>query len=210
MVGDNANIDALMKEISAKKPDLVEFRLDKLHERKLIEEIARRKSFPIIATDKSDRGQRPKLSQLSDAAAHGFDFVDLDYSATDAAQVKQMKSEGAEVILSFHDYSRTPPKEELARILQAQKSLSGDISKLVTTALQPRDNLTVLDFLESQAANARLISFAMGRDGVPSRILSPFFGAEFTFAALSNKTQTGEGQLGIDELRSAWRILGLQ
>jgi 3-dehydroquinate dehydratase-1 len=187
MVEDNANVDALMKEICSKKPDLVEVRLDRLNERKLIEEIVTRKSFPIIATNKSDRGQRTKLSQLSDAAALGFDFVDLDYAATDAAQVKQLKSKGAEVILSFHDYSRTPSKEELARILEAQKSLGGDVSKLVTTAFQPRDNLILLDFLESQAASARLVSFAMGRHGIPSRILSPFFGAEFTFAALSKK-----------------------
>jgi 3-dehydroquinate dehydratase type I len=210
MVEDNSNIGALMQDISTKKPDLVEVRLDKLHDRKLIEEIVTRKSFPIIATDKSDRDQHIKLSRLLDAATLGFDFVDIDYVAADAAQVKQMKSKGAEVILSFHDYSRTPSKEELARILETQKSLGGDISKLVTTAFQPRDNLTILDFLESQAASARLVSFAMGREGIPSRILSPFFGAEFTFAALSNKTQTAEGQLGIDELRSAWNILGLQ
>jgi 3-dehydroquinate dehydratase type I len=210
MVEDETNIGALMKEISPKKPDLLEIRLDRLHERKLLEEIADRKSFPVIATDRSDRGQRGKLEQLSYAAALGFDFVDLRYADTDAAAVKQMKSKGAEVILSFHDYSQTPPKEELTKILEAQKSLGGDICKLVTTACLPHDNLTVLGFVEREAVNVRLVSFAMGRQGTPSRILSPFFGAEFTFAALSDKARTADGQLSIDELRSAWHILGLQ
>lgn len=210
MVEGDTNIDALMKEISLKKPDLLEIRLDRLHERTLLEEIANRKSVPVIATDRSDRSQRRKLEQLSYAAALGFDFVDLEYAATDAAAVKQMKSKGAEVILSFHDYSQTPPKEELTKILEAQKSLGGDICKLVTTARLPHDNLTVLGFVENEAGNVRLVSFAMGRHGTPSRILSPLFGAEFTFAALSNKARTADGQLSIDELRSAWHILGLQ
>jgi 3-dehydroquinate dehydratase type I len=121
-----------------------------------------------------------------------------------------MKSEGAEVILSFHDDSRTPPREELTKILEAEKKLGGDICKIVTTARQPRDNLTLLSFVENESANVRLVSFAMGTHGVPSRILSPWFGAEFTFAALSDKLKTAEGQLTIDELRSAWQILGLQ
>jgi 3-dehydroquinate dehydratase type I len=210
MVEDDTNIDALMKEISPKKPDLLEIRLDWLHERKLLEEIANRKSSPVIATDRSDRGQRGKLEQLSYAAGLGFDFIDLEYAVTDAVAVKQMKSKGAEVILSFHDYTQTPPKEELAKILEAEKILGGDICKLVTTARLPHDNLTVLGFVEREAANVRLVSFAMGKHGTPSRILSPLFGAEFTFAALTDKTKTADGQLSIDELRSAWQILGLR
>jgi len=210
MVEDYTNIDALMKEISPKKPDLLEIRVDRLHERKLLKELANGKPCPIIATDRSDRGQNSKLEQLSYAAGLGFDFVDLEYATADTAAVRQMKLKGAEVILSFHDYSQTPPEDELAKILEAEKSLGGDVCKLVTTARLPHDNLTVLGFVESEAANARLVSFAMGNQGTPSRILSPLFGAEFTFAALSDKARTAEGQLSIDELRSAWQILGLQ
>jgi 3-dehydroquinate dehydratase type I len=209
MVEDDTNIDALMKEISPKKPDLLEIRVDRLHELKLLEEIVNRKSSPIIATDRSDRDPGGKLERLSYAAGLGFDFVDLEYRATDAATVKEMKSNGAEVILSFHDYSQTPPKEELTKILEAEERLGGDICKLVTTARLPHDNLTVLGFVENQAANVRLVSFAMGRQGTPSRILSPLFGAEFTFAAITDKAKTADGQLSIDELRSAWHILGL-
>jgi 3-dehydroquinate dehydratase type I len=210
MVEDDTNIEVLMKEVLPKKPDLLEIRLDRLHERKMLEEIANRKSFPVIATDRSNRGERGKLERLLYAAALGFDFVDIEYAATNAAAVKQMKSKGADVIISFHHYSRTPPKEELTKILEAEKSLGGDICKLVTTARLPHDNLTVLGFVEEEAANVRLVSFAMGRHGRPSRILSPLFGAEFTFAALSDEAGTADGQLSIDELRSAWRILGIQ
>jgi 3-dehydroquinate dehydratase type I len=135
-------------------------------------------------------------------------MIDVELPASQAV-VRRLKSEGAEVIVSFHDYSHTSSKEELRKILEAERKLGGDISKVVTTARLPHDNLTVLEFVENEAANGRLVSFAMGKEGVPSRILSPIFGAEFTFAALDDALRTAEGQLSIDELRSAWNILGL-
>ena len=209
MVRDDTNIGAMIECISSKKPDLVEIRIDKLHERRPLEEIAKKKSFPIIATDRSDRDRRSKLDQLSDAAGLGFDIVDIEIPTSDAV-VKQLKRQGAEVILSFHDYSRTPTREELSKILEAEKKLEGDICKVVTTARLPHDNLTILEFVEHEATKGRLVSFAMGKEGVPSRILSPIFGAEFTFAALDDERRTAEGQVTIDELRSTWEILGLR
>jgi 3-dehydroquinate dehydratase type I len=210
MIDGDTNIGTLMEQIGPKKPDFLEIRLDKLHDHRILKEVADRKSCPVIATDRSDRALTGKLEQLAYAAGAGFDLVDLDLATADAATVEQMKSNGAGVIVSFHDYSQTPSEDGLAKILEAEKRLGGDICKIVTTARFPRDNLTVLGFVQNEAASVRLVSFAMGMRGVPSRILSPWFGAEFTFAALSDKSKTGEGQLTIDELRSAWQILGLQ
>jgi len=189
---------------------LLEVRLDKIQDNKTLDELATRKSFPIIATDKSDCNAASRLEKLGYAASTGFDFVDLDYSTTSAAAVTEMKSKGAEVILSFHDHFRTPPEKELTEILDAERRMGGDVCKIVTTARVPRDSLTVLGFVQHEAQNVRLVSFAMGVLGVPTRILSPWFGAEFTFASLSSQSRTAEGQPTIDELRSAWAIFGLQ
>jgi len=210
MVEDDSNIGTLMEQIASKKPDLLEIRIDKLQDHRILEGVVVRKSFPVIATDGSDRNLTSKLDQLAYAAGLGFDLVDLDLSTADAAAVKQMKSKGARVILSFHDYSETPAQDQLNKILEAERRLGCDICKIVTTARLPRDNLTILGFVQNEAAKVRLVSFAMGMYGIPSRILSPWFGAEFTFASLSDKSKTAVGQLTIDELRSAWQILGLR
>jgi len=209
MIDDDAKVDALMKQATSKEPDMIELRLDRLHQPGPLEAIAKKKSCPLIAADRSDRSQARKLEELSAAASLGFDFVDVDFSRTSPAEVKQLRSQGVQVILSTHNYSKTPSREELSRILRAQKRLGGDMCKLVTTARLPRDNLTILSFLESEAANTKLVAFAMGREGVASRVLSPLFGAQFTFASLSRESSTADGQLTIDELRSAWRILGI-
>ena len=209
MIDDNANVDQLIKQIVTKKPDLVEFRLDKLREARLLEEIGHKKSFPAIATDKSNRGPLMTLELLSQAALAGFELVDVELASSEST-VRQLKSKGAEIILSFHDYSRTPSTRELMKVLNEERKAGGDICKIVTTANKAHDNLTILDFVEDEAANTRLVSFAMGTHGIPSRVLSPLFGAEFTFAAISHESGTADGQLSIDELRSAWQILGVQ
>ncbi|HID18614.1 TPA: type I 3-dehydroquinate dehydratase, partial [Candidatus Bathyarchaeota archaeon] len=53
----------------------------------------------------------------------------------------------------------------------------------------------------------KLVCFAMGKLGLPSRILSPIYGGFFTFAALRRGLETAPGQLTIEELRSVVRFI---
>jgi len=167
------------------------------------------KQYPAIATVKSKRDNLRKF--LLGAAYSGFEFVDVDLAASRASDiVKELKGAGTEVIVSFHDNSKTPKRKELMRILKAEIKAGGDVAKIVTTAVHEVDNLEVLNLLKDKPSDSRLVTFAMGRHGVPSRILSPLFGAEFTFASLNELSKTAEGQLTIDNLRSAWQLLGVQ
>lgn len=211
MVDGSETLDNLLSAISQKKPDLVEFRLDNLTNSGTLEEIAKKKACPAIATDKSCRDIATTKKLLLEAASAGFEFVDLDSaSPLTRATIPELKSRGAEVILSFHDFSKTPSPNELKETLYSQIKTGSDICKIVTTAVHPHDNLSILHFLEEESSKTRLVSFAMGQQGIPSRILSPLFGAEFTFASLSEASKTADGQLTIDTLRSVWQLLGVQ
>lgn len=190
---------------------MVEFRIDSLNNLNEIEDVANKKHWLAVATDRSNRPAATKEKLLLGAASAGFELIDVDVNFPQAeAFVRKVKSIGSKTILSFHDESRTPTSNELQKILESQTKIGGDLCKLVTTALHPRDNLRILNFLEEKPTGIKLITFAMGPLGVPSRILSPLFGAEFTFAALEGTSKTAEGQLTIDDLRSAWRLLGVQ
>ncbi len=209
MLNDSENVGELIQQISQKRPDLVELRLDKLQTPRILQTITQKKTFPAIATIRSNRDSAEKL--LLEAASVGFEYVDVDLSSPFAKEIiKQAKARGAEIIVSFHDFDKTPPAAKLNEVLNSGIEMKGDICKIVTTARQPRDNLTVLDFVEERAEDSRLISFAMGPQGVPSRILSPLFGAEFTFASLTDEKKTADGQLSIDSVRSVWQLLGVQ
>lgn len=210
MVDDNQNIDQLLGMISNKEPDLVEFRLDKLNNFRTVEAIAREKTAPAIATDKSNRDAATKQKLLLEAASAGFEFIDIDLASMPRHMIHEVKSHGAEVVVSFHDFSKTPSPEELIQVLDSEVKVGGDVCKIVTTALSAHDNLSVLRFVEEKAGETRLVSFAMGRHGIPSRILSPLFGAEFTFASLNEAAKTADGQLTIDNIRNVWQLLGVQ
>jgi 3-dehydroquinate dehydratase type I len=210
MVDGSENLDQLMGLLSQKKPDLVEFRLDNLSNFAALEDIAHKKTFPAIAADKSNRDAATTRKRLMTAASSGFEFIDLDLVSPHVrSDVRQVKSMGSGVIVSFHDFSKTPSRNELGEVLDSEIKAGSDVCKVVTTALCPRDNLTILRFLEEESSKTRLVSFAMGHHGIASRILSPLFGAEFTFASLTEASKTADGQLTIDNLRSAWQLLGV-
>ncbi len=210
MVDGSENLDQLMGLLSQKKPDLVEFRLDNLSNFAALEDIAHKKTFPAIAADKSNRDAATTRKRLMTAASSGFEFIDLDLASPHVrSDVRQVKSMGSGVIVSFHDFSKTPSRNELGEVLDSEIKAGSDVCKVVTTALCPRDNLSILRFLEEESSKTRLVSFAMGHHGIVSRILSPLFGAEFTFASLTEASKTADGQLTIDNLRSAWQLLGV-
>jgi 3-dehydroquinate dehydratase type I len=187
----------------------VEFRTDRLRSLSILEHVPERKPFPAIITHKNARAAVGKI--ILQAAAAGFDFVDVDLdSDITKSELKEIRAKGAEVIVSYHNYAATPSRTRLLRILRLAEKKGADICKIVTTATSPRDNLTVLNFLDERQKENRIVCFAMGDLGIPSRILSPLFGAEFTFAALNEKSLTAPGQLTIDNLRKAWSLLGIQ
>ena len=73
-----------------------------------------------------------------------------------------------------------------------------------------KDNLITLNFVSEAFTKARIVCFAMGDLGKQSRLVSPVFGAFFTFASLDEKRKTAKGQLTIQEMNSAYEALGLK
>ena len=201
-------IPSLLKRISPKEPDLIEYRLDYLTEFSVLETIVKSKGCPIIATDRSCRKQSRTL--LLTAAEIGFDLIDVDISFPFARSIiKQLRTHDVRVIASHHDSRKTPPEKRLIQLSQIERKMGGDICKIVTTATQPADNLSILGFINKCSRMTKIVSFAMGNLGIASRVLSPFFGAEFTFASIDNQSKTAEGQISIDDLRRIWKNLGI-
>jgi len=98
----------------------------------------------------------------------------------------------------------------LNKVLEEEIVWGADICKIVTTARHVEDNLVTLDFVSKASKKAKIVCFAMGELGKPSRLLSPVFGAFFTFASIDEKRKTAKGQLTIQEMRRAYEVLGLR
>lgn len=198
--------------------DLVEVRLDKLRSYHGLKKVARAVERPIIGTNRPlsekgsfDRAETERLKVLMEAVEGGFEYVDLELSTSKLDRViKSFREKGAKIILSHHDYFRTPDPAKLASTLEQLLKFKPDVCKIVTTAQKPEDNLTVLSLLKANHQNAPLVSFAMGPAGVWSRLLAPFYGAHFTYASLERGLETAPGQSTIAELRRIYEMLGVE
>jgi 3-dehydroquinate dehydratase type I len=212
------NIEALNFIEKAEKAhaDLIEVRLDSLETSRKLSDLASHTKIPLIATNKllSEGGnfsgtQGERQQTLLNAAKSGFEYVDLDLSSPKLKeQIKELNALGAKTIVSYHKFDGPLTIQEMNRILEEEISSGANVCKIIPTAKQVQDNLTALNFVSANANRAKLVCFCMGELGKTSRLLSPMFGAFFTFASLEQGSETAPGQISIREMKTAYSVLG--
>jgi 3-dehydroquinate dehydratase-1 len=206
----------VLRQLNTHDPDLVEIRFDLIRRVSGISEIRDATDRPLIATNRrTDQGglflgtERERLATLRKAAMESFDYVDIELKTEDVGgTVRQVKQNGSDVIVSYHNGNFTPSQKVFESILMREKKAGADICKIVSTAKSHQDSLRCLMFVSTHARRSKLVCFAMGRLGIPSRVLSPIFGACFTFASYSSGFETALGQLPIESLRNLYQELG--
>jgi len=114
----------------------------------------------------------------------------------------------AQPIVSYHKFEGPLSVPEMEKILEQEISSGGSICKIITTANKVEDNVAMLNFVSAMFDKAKLVCFCLGEHGKVSRLLSPMFGAFFTFASLEQGIETAPGQMTIQEMKTAYHILG--
>ena len=116
--------------------------------------------------------------------------------------------EGLGVIVSSHDFEKTPPKEELVSRMEKMQRLGADIAKVAVMPRSGEDVLTLLSAtLEMHEHHARvpLITMSMSSAGVLSRLSGEVFGSALTFGAASQVS--APGQIGVRDLKTVLDIV---
>ncbi len=147
-----------------------------------------------------------QLEVLQSAALAGCQIVDLEIESaeeTKPAQLAKLRSSGAALLISFHDFTRTRSLSQAADRIEIYKP---DYVKVVSTARSLADNLAVLRLIEDRSLSTHIVGIAMGEEGILSRVLSPRAGAAFTFASFSEGTETAPGQISAHALHDIYRI----
>jgi 3-dehydroquinate dehydratase type I len=210
------NLDALNLIEKAEKAhaDLIEVRFDCFETTRNLAALAKSTSIPLIATNKlqSEKGffagteaQRQEI--LLNAAKAGFAYVDVDVSSPKEL-IRKLKQLGTKPIVSYHKHDGALSAAAMEKILKQQIASGAEVCKIITTATKPQDNLSALTFVSANADKTRLVCFCMGEQGKISRLLSPMFGAYFTFASLEQGNETAKGQMTIEQMWSAYSVLG--
>ncbi len=145
---------------------------------------------------------------LARAAAAGAFAIDLEIeSAEPAASAVESLREHTPVIVSYHNFDKTPSLEPVLRRLMRVRA---DAYKLATVARKPTDSLRVVEFLKQyhkkEHHKTPLIAFTMSEQGICTRILSPGLGGLFTYAAPGEAEGTAPGQIPARVMKSLYRI----
>ncbi len=78
--------------------------------------------------------------------------------------------------------------------------MPADFYKVVTTATNLYDNVTMMKFLQSHSGQHEMVGLCMGEQGIISRVLGVRAGSIFTFGSAAPGEETAPGQITVSEL----------
>jgi len=201
----------VIAQAAAAAADVIEIRLDALD----LPEVApffQGLSSPLLFTNRrAQEGgffkgtEEERIAPLLAAIRAGAAYVDVELAADPIQRQQVIREAGkheARVIVSWHNFDRTPPAEELHDVVMRQLESGAALGKVVTMAHTPGDVLRVLD-LQWLAAELDfpLVAFCMGGVGMISRLATMGLGGYMTYAAPDTGPAAAPGQLPVSELR---------
>lgn len=182
-----------------------------------VEELIRRSPLPCILTCRAaDEGggfegtEGERVGLLDQLALRGAipARVDVEYArwiaSTDLQSVTaEIRSAGAQIILSAHDFGGRPEKlDELrSRIDEAPES---DITKIAWLAHGIEDAIICADLLATRTRPT--IALCMGAPGLLTRVFTGAWGGLLTFAALDEASASAPGQPTLEEMCEVYRF----
>lgn len=132
------------------------------------------------------------------AESGAVDLIDVELSKGKDAFLSvadAARKTGSAVIGSCHDFDRTPPKEAIVSALCQMQEFGCDIAKFAVTPHSARDVLTLLDAtvtMQEEHGRTPIVTMAMGRMGVVSRISGGVFGSAITFGTIGKSSALGQ------------------
>lgn len=213
--------------VAAKGPHLLEWRVDffeGIADTGAVVELAgaikrAAAGVPLLFTRRSSReggepiaiGEEQVIALCAAVCASGHvDLVDYEMG-NEAAQVRQVREAAraadVQLVLSFHDFHATPPREALQQRFALAQQLGADVAKV---AVMPRGMDDVLTLLAATLEASRtlqipVVSMAMGGAGAITRLAGGLFGSALSFAV--GQQASAPGQWPIEDLETALALL---
>jgi len=195
-------------KIALRKSDYVEIRFDFLKAEQIpqVLENVKKDLKKIVCTlrPKTEGGkfagtERERISILKLIAEYNPFLLDVEFNTMkkEKSLVKYLKTTKTNLLISGHDFKKTPNFTELKSKLNQMSKFSSNV-KIVTTAKTTDDSTRVLQ-LYNKKGKINLIAFAMGDSGRISRILSLYLGSPYAYVSLGKPI--APGQFSVDEVK---------
>lgn len=222
-----ADLKAEIEGLAGLDYDVIEWRMDHFNDimdhEKAVEAAAlvysMLKETPVLATFRTANEGGEKAIEKSDyvalnkaiIASGNCDLVDVE-CFTGEEEVKEIVDFAHEndvfVVMSNHDFDKTPSYDEIISRLKLMQERNADIPKIALMPTCKSDVLTVLQAtldMYEKYADRPIITMSMASDGVISRLAGEVFGSALTFGAA--KAASAPGQINVKDLKSVLTIL---
>lgn len=199
---------AKMTGIALQRSDLAELRLDFLGPSQVPDALNLTKKYMnrLVCTlrPRSQGGRfsgsgRERISILKLVAEYEPYLLDVEFETLRRSRSlsEYLGSLQTRILVSWHDFEKTPSMHSLRRRFAGMSRLSGHV-KIVTMARSPEDSARLLGLYGRLDGN-KLVAFSMGKHGRLSRILCLYLGSPFTYVSLGRPV--APGQFSLDELK---------
>jgi len=130
-------------------------------------------------------------------------LVDLDITQAEAVKFIFKLKKQDKLILSFHDYLRTPEDEYLDKIVDKMRNFKPSILKISTMTKSPQDALRLMkykrNFLES---GEKHIVLGMGEYGKITRVFGALWENELIYIPVDESESSAPGQISLKEMNA--------
>lgn len=115
---------------------------------------------------------------------------------------------GVKVVISNHDFKKTPKQEEIVQRLCQMQSFGADMIKIAVMPQSKKDVLSLLCAAEEMMENhleCPMCAISMGKLGAVTRTCGEIFGSGFTFGSVGKLS--APGQIKAESLKEIMRCL---
>jgi 3-dehydroquinate dehydratase-1 len=211
--------------------DLIELRADglkidddtgksyKANTRELLERAKLSTNLPLILTvrmEKEGGAFKGTEAERIDCIKDGIrlaDMIDIELRMNEKERdeiIAIANSKNVPVILSYHDFKKTPEEDAMAAVLEEEENTGASIAKLAVTANSSTDITRLLNVTHEMEKQLKIpiCTISMGELGAISRIAAPIFGSAITYGYVTR--ETAPGQISVSDLDSALKALGVR
>ena len=145
-------------------------------------------------------------------ASSGFtDLLDVELFTGEEyvrEMIGQAHRRGVQVIASSHDFTCTPPKDEIIDRMLKMQAMDADILKIAVMPACAADVLTLLQAtleMTTSYADRPVVTMSMSGQGTISRMCGEIFGSSMTFASVGRTS--APGQIDAQQLETVLQVL---
>jgi 3-dehydroquinate dehydratase I len=181
-------------DLRCKGVDLLEIRVDLIDApidriAAFLADLRSEVALPMIGTVRENERTRNSRLDIFKRIIPFVDCIDIELGADLSGEVLAA-AQGKVIIVSEHDFEKTPDGVALQSIVDRAVRQGAQIVKLVTMAASESDAWRLLHF--AQASPVPIVAFAMGEAGRESRVKACEYGSLFTYGYITKAVAPGQ------------------